>query len=120
MRATQSKRLDRTKWMLLLAVLALGIVPLLFGQNSPKVASIEPTSGKANDTLTLTGESLDKDSVAGVFLSDDKDDTKADVVEQSAAKIVVKVPQLKAGSYNVSVQVKDRILILPIKFSVTQ
>jgi hypothetical protein len=120
MRATKSKPLNRAKWMLVPAVLALGVVPLLFAQSSPKVASIDPMSGKVNDTLTLTGENLDKDNVVGVFLSDDKDDTKADVVQQAAAKIVVKVPQVKAGSYNVSVQVKDRILILPIKFSVTQ
>jgi hypothetical protein len=120
MRATQANWLVRSKWTLVAASFTLGIVPLLFAQSSPKVASIDPTSGKANDRLTLTGENLDKDNVANVFLSDDKDDTKADVVEQAAAKIVVKVPQVKAGSYNVSVQVKDRILILPLKFSVTQ
>jgi hypothetical protein len=120
MHPTQSQRLNRAKWMFAPAVLALGVVPLLFAQSSPKVASIDPMSGKVNDRLTLTGENLDKESVAGVFLSDDKDDTPADVVEQAAAKIVVKVPQIKAGSYNVSVQVKDRILILPLKFAVTQ
>ena len=120
MRADYTTRLTRGRWTLVVAVLALASVPLLFAQSSPKVASIDPMSGKMNDRLTLTGENLDKDNVVGVFLSDDKDDTKADVVEQAAGKIVVKVPQMKAGSYNVSIQVKDRILILPLKFSVTQ
>jgi len=62
----------------------------------------------------------DKDNVVGVFLSDDKDDFKATLLEQGGTKIVMKVPQTKAGGYNVSIQVKDRILILPIKFSVTE
>jgi len=32
----------------------------------------------------------------------------------------MKVPQVKAGPYNVSIQVKDRILILPVRFQVTE
>jgi IPT/TIG domain len=103
-----------------LALLALFLVPLLFAQDASKVTAVDPTSGKVNDDVTLTGENLDKDSVAAVFLSDDKDDFKATLVEQTADKIVMKVPQTKAGDYNVSIQVKDRILILPLKFSVTE
>lgn len=109
---------DRGKWAI--ALLAFFLVPLLFAQNSPKVATVDPVSGKVDDTVTLTGENLDKGNVVGVFLSDDKDDFKATLVDQSATKIVLKVPQTKAGGYNISIQVKDRILILPLKFSVTQ
>jgi IPT/TIG domain len=118
MRAMQNRWLRQSTWAV--ALLALFLVPLLFAQGSPKVTAVDPTSGKVNDTVTLTGESLDKDNVAGVFLSDDKDDYKATLVEQAAGKIVLKVPQTKAGGYNISIQVKDRILILPLKFSVTE
>ena len=112
------KRFGHAKWVL--ALLALFLVPLLLAQNPAKVTALDPTSGKVNDTVTLTGENLDKDNVVAVFLSDDKDDFKATMVEQAADKIVMKVPQTKAGGYNVSIQVKDRILILPLKFNVTE
>ena len=90
----------------------------IFAQAKPKVTSVEPASGKVNDTVTLTGESLDKDVVAAVFLSDDATDYKATLVEQEVAKIVLKVPDVKPGTYNVAIQVGDRILILPVRFKV--
>ena len=111
------------KWAV--ALLALFVVPLLFAQNSAKVTAMDPTTGKVNDTVTVTGENLGKDSVAEVNLSDDNDDFKATVVEQAAQKIVMKVPQVKAGRYSLSIEVHgssggDRILILPFRFEVTQ
>ena len=106
------------KWLGALAVLFL--VPLLFAQNAAKVTAIDPMSGKVNDSVTVTGENLGKDSVSAVFLSDAQDDFKATLVEQADNKILMKVPQVKAGPYNVSIQVKDRILILPVRFQVTE
>ena len=38
-----------------------------------------------------------------MFLSDDKSDYKAIIVEQADEKLVFKVPQVKAGPYNLSV-----------------
>jgi hypothetical protein len=114
----------QTRWLArgkgTLALLALFLVPVLFAQNAAKVTALDPTMGKVNDTVTITGENLGKDNVVGVFLSDDKDDFKATLVDQAANKIIMKVPQTKAGGYNISIQVKDRILILPLKFSVTE
>ena len=118
MRDSQVRWFARGKWTL--ALLALFFVPLLFAQNAAKVTALDPTMGKVNDTVTITGENLGKDNVVGVFLSDDKDDFKATLVDQVANKIVMKVPQTKAGGYNIAIQVKDRILILPLKFSVTE
>ena len=51
-----------------------------------------------------------------VFLSDDKQDFKATIVDQSEEKIVMKVPQVKSGNYNVSIQVGDKIFIKPLRF----
>ena len=85
-----------------------------------QVTSVDPSSGKVNDTITLAGENLGKGSVSAVFLSDDKDDYKATIVDQSADKIVAKVPQVKAGAYNVSIQVGDKLYIKPVKFRVEQ
>ena len=112
------RRASHGKWAV--ALLALFLVPLLFAQNATKVTAMEPSSGKVNDSVTVTGENLGKDNVVFVNLSDADNDFKATVVEQSSDKIVMKVPQVKAGGYNLSIQVKDRILILPLRFTVTE
>jgi hypothetical protein len=114
----QKKWSARLQWAI--ALLALSCLPLLFAQSTAKITAVDPTSGKVDDSVTLTGENLGTENVAAVFLSDDADDFKATLVEQADAKIVMKVPKTKVGSYNVSIQVKDRILILPLKFSVTE
>lgn len=89
-----------------------------FAQGAPRVTSVMPSSGKVNDSVTLTGQNLGKDSVSAVFLSDEKDDYKATVVEQGAERIIIKVPQVKPGNYNISVGVADKILIMPVRFTV--
>jgi IPT/TIG domain len=106
-----------------LACLGIPLVMVLsalagFGQGAPKVTSVEPTKGEINDAVTVIGENLGKGSVAGVFLSDDKNDYKSAVVNQSAEKILIKVPQVKPGDYNVSIQVGTRLYIEPVRFTV--
>lgn len=108
----------RTRFLFLAAAVLLA--PLIFAQSTPQVAGVEPASGKVNDTITLTGQNLGKESVSAVFLSDDKNDFKAAVVEQSAEKIVVKVPQVKSGRYNISIQVGDKLFIKPVRFTVDE
>ena len=122
--AKAGEALDRSnqhvrKILILLAAVAL-LCPLLVAQNTPQVAGVEPASGKVNDDVTVTGENLGKDTVSAVFLSDDKTDYKATVVEQTAAKIVMKVPQVKPGNYNISVQVGGNIFIKPVRFTVQE
>lgn len=102
----------------IIAMLVLSVAPHLPAQNSPKINMVDPATGKVNDNVTLTGQNLGKEAVSGVFLSDDKDDFKATLVEQENAKIVLKVPQVKSGGYNISIQEGDKILILPLRFTV--
>ena len=104
--------------VLIAVLLLLCLAPRAVGQNSPKITAVAPAAGKVNDSVTLTGENLGKDSVSAVFLSNDKDDFKATVIEQGSAKIVLKVPEVKSGGYNISIQEGDKILILPLKFTV--
>jgi hypothetical protein len=94
------------------------LTPFVLAQGSPKVTSVDPAMGKVNDTVSVIGENLGKGSVSAVFLSDDKNDSKASVVDQAAEKITIKVPQVKAGSYNISIQTGDKIMILPVRFEV--
>jgi hypothetical protein len=104
------------RWGVLAAAVLLA--PLVFAQGVPRVTGIEPASGKVNDSVTVKGENLDKSSVSAAFLSDDKSDYKATVVEQNPDKIVIKVPQVKSGDYNISIQAGNSIFIQPVRFKV--
>ena len=116
-----TKNSDRrrwTRWTFLAGVIVLAGVAI--AQNAPQITAIDPTSGKVNDTMIVSGSNLGKDAVASVYLSDDKNDYKATIVDQSDAKITVKVPQVKPGDYNVSLEVGNKLFIKPIKFKVEQ
>lgn len=106
----------RKRWVFLAGVILFS--SLAVAQNAPQVTGVDPASGKVNDTVTVSGNNLGKGSVSSVYLSDDKNDYKATIVEQSDDKITVKVPQVKPGDYNVSVQVGDKLFIKPVKFKV--
>lgn len=115
-------RINRwVKHSLWVAVIAIAVVaPMLLAQGSPKVTAIEPAAAKVNDDAIVSGENLDKSSVAAVLLSDDQADYKATLVNQAADKITIKIPQVKPGDYNVSIQVGNNILIQPLRFKVQE
>jgi hypothetical protein len=94
--------------------------PLIFAQSNPQVTGVDPPSGKVNDSVTVSGTNLEKSSVAAVYLSNDNDDFKATVTDQTAEKIVIKIPQVKSGVYRISVLVGDKILIKPVRFTVEE
>ncbi len=96
------------------------LAAVLFGEGTPRVTGIEPASGKVSDTATVMGENLGKGSISAVLLSDDKTDFKAAIVDQAADKVAIKVPDVKPGDYNVSIQVGNNIFIQPIRFKVQQ
>ncbi|HWP84673.1 MAG TPA: IPT/TIG domain-containing protein [Terriglobia bacterium] len=103
--------LQLVSFLVLLAAFALA-------QAGPKLTSVEPTTGKVGDSLTVIGEDLGKETVQGVLLSDEEKDYPAEVLEQTAQKIVFKVPEVRAGGYNVSLKVGNNIYIQPIRFTV--
>jgi len=115
---TDRGRNSHKRWVILAGVILAS--SLAIAQNSPQITGVDPASGKVNDTVTVSGNNLGKGSVSSVFLSDDKSDFKAAIVEQSDDKITVKVPQVKAGDYNVSLQVGDKLFIKPVKFKVQE
>ena len=115
---TERRRSLYKQWVFLAGVILFS--SLAVAQNAPQVTGVDPDSGKVNDTVTVSGSNLGKATVSSVYLSDDKNDYKATIVDQSDAKITMKVPQVKAGDYNVSVQVGDKLFIKPVKFKVEQ
>lgn len=66
-------------------------------QAMPRMTSVEPTSAKKGDVVAVTGENLDKDAVAKVYLTDGKNDTAVEVTEQSATSIKFKIPAAKVA-----------------------
>ena len=108
------------RMLTLTAFAALLVLPLRFtlAQSSPSVKAVDPTSGKVNDSISLEGENLGKGVVSAVYLSDDKSDYKAVIVQQASDKIVLKIPQVKPGDYNVSIQAGAAIYIQPVRFTV--
>ena len=105
--------------ILIAAFFVLALLPAAAQTNS-RITAVDPASGKVNDTITVTGDSLGKAAVSGVFLSDDQNDHKATIVDQETGKIVFKVPQVKPGDYNVSIQVGNSLLIQPVRFTVQE
>ena len=103
---------------LFVLAVVVSLTALVFAQGTPRVTAVEPSSGKVNDNVTVTGENLGKNTVSAAFLSDDKTDYRATLVEQSEGKIVMKVPQAKTGDYHVSLQVGNNIYIQPVRFTV--
>jgi hypothetical protein len=105
---------------ILVLAAALLLSSFAVAQNSPKITGVDPATGKVNDSVTVSGAGIGKDAVTAVFLSDDKSDYKAVIVTQAPDKIVMKIPQVKAGGYNVSIQVGNGILIEPVRFTVQE
>ena len=122
-RISQSRRAIYLGMTIALATIAILVAipsrPVL-AQDSPGITAVDPASGKVNDSITITGTSLGKGSISAVYLSDDKNDYKAAIVEQADTKIVLKVPQVKPGSYNVSIQKGNSIYIQPVRFTVEE
>jgi hypothetical protein len=112
------RKVRSTKWIFLAGLILFS--SLAVAQNSPQVTAVDPALGKVNDTITVSGSNVGKDAVSAVYLSDDKNDYKSTIVDQSSDKITMKVPQVKAGSYNISLQVGDKLFIKPVKFKVEE
>jgi hypothetical protein len=60
---------------------------------SPRITAVDPSNGKVGDVISITGENLQKEMVAKVYLTDGTNDTPVDVVtEQTATSIKFKIP----------------------------
>jgi hypothetical protein len=112
------------KTLLRLALCAAALAIVAFAQDSPRMKSVEPTSGKAGDEMTVSGENLDKKFVKEVYLTDGKTDLKMEVTSQEAEAIKAKVPAgAKPGRYSLMVLTAEKtpkLVEQPVKFTVEQ
>jgi hypothetical protein len=96
-----------------------------YGQQAmPRMVSVEPQNGKAGDVIAVTGENLQKDVVAKVYLTDGKNDTVVDILDQNATGIKFKIPvKISAGRLALMVLTagKDAKLIeQPVKLQIDE
>jgi hypothetical protein len=104
-------------------LLALALPQALSAQGAmPKMSTVEPSTGKAGDELTVAGENLDKGNVAEIYLTDGKVDVKLPLVSQAATALKFKVPaDAKSGRWSLMLLTtgKDPKLIeQPVKVTI--
>ena len=64
---------DKKMRLSLITFVLLGAGIAAFGQQAmPRMTSVDPLNGKIGDVIAVTGENLQKDAVAKVFLTDGK------------------------------------------------
>jgi len=61
-------------------------------QPMPRMVTVDPQNGKAGDVIVATGENLQKEAVAKVFLTDGTHDLACEMLEQTATAIKFKIP----------------------------
>jgi hypothetical protein len=107
---------------LAMLVISATLLTILAHSGTPgatfRITAVEPATVNVGNTITLKGENLNQDNVSGVFVSNASDDFPARIVSQMGARIVVQIPKVKAGDYNISIQVKRDVLIQPIRLTV--
>lgn len=77
--------------VLFLAVLVRGIGNYPFW-SLPQVTAVDPPTGMPGDILTMLGRDLGRTRVAEVYLTDGKNNWKAEIVHQSARDIRFRMP----------------------------
>lgn len=105
-----------------LILCAAALATLTFAQESPRMKSVEPASGKAGDELTVSGENLDAKFVKEVYLTDGKTDFKLQVIQQTAESVKVKISdKVKPGRYSLMVLTAEKtpkLIEQPVKCTV--
>jgi hypothetical protein len=100
----------------------IGAALLLAQAAVPQMKSVEPDTAKTGDLLTVTGENLDKANVADVFLTDGKNDFKAEITAQEAGSLKMKVPaSAKPGRLALMVLTKGKepkLIEQPVKVTI--
>ena len=103
-------------------LLAAGLAA--WGQQAmPRMTSVEPQNGKVGDVLVVTGENLQKDAVAKVYLTDGKHDVECTITEQTDTTIKITIPAKATGRLAVMVLTtgKDaKYIEQPVKVQIDQ
>jgi IPT/TIG domain len=83
------------KFLVLPVLLAAFVLPALLSAAdslTPQIRLVEPVTAQAGDTVKVVGENLGPASVAALYLTDGKNDTKVEIIEATSTSIAFKVP----------------------------
>jgi siroheme synthase (precorrin-2 oxidase/ferrochelatase) len=93
-------------------------------QVSPRMTSAEPQNGKRGDVIAVTGENLQKDQVAKVYLTDGKNDVLVEVTEQTATTLKFRIPvKIDAGRLALMVLTagkEPKLIEQPVKVTIDE
>ena len=85
-------------WFIALSLISASALSAF--QGVPRCTAVDPETAKTGDTVNVTCENLGKASFADVFLTDEKDDIKVTVMDHTADKLRIQVPNVKPGRYH--------------------
>jgi hypothetical protein len=104
---------------------ALALVAACLGayaqQVAPNVDTVEPANGKIGVEVTATGQNLQKELVAKLYLTDGKNDLQVEVTQQTATTIKFKIPAKATGRMALMVLTGDKepkLMELPVKLTI--
>jgi hypothetical protein len=94
-------------------------------QVMPRMTSVDPLNGKQGDVIVVSGENLQKDTVAKVFLTDGKNDIPVEVMEQTATSIKFKIPAKATAGTRLTLMVltsgkEAKYIEQPVKVSIDE
>ena len=99
------------KYPLAIAIFFALAVPIrLIGQSTiPQMQKVDPASGRTGDVVAVTGDNLDQDTVAALYLTDGKEDVKVEITEQTTTVIKFRIPaNAKTGRLMLMVLTKGK------------
>jgi hypothetical protein len=96
--------------------------PLHAQATMPRMNTVEPASGAIGDVLTVTGDNLDQDNVAALYLTDGKSDVKVAITEQTDTSIKFKIPpEARTGRFALMVLTRGKdpkLIEEPVKVTI--
>ena len=106
----------------LIAVLLISCAALLAFQGQPRCTAVDPDTAKTGDTVNATCENVNKTTVADMYLTDGKDDTKVAVMEHTDDKVKFQVPRIKPGRYHLAFLTANKASMIeqPVALTVEQ
>ncbi len=109
----------------IMSVLIAAMLVVYAQQSMPRMSTVDPGNGKAGDVITVAGENLEKTQVAKVYLTDGKNDSEVEIVEQTGTSIKFKIPAKAAAGQRLALMVlttgKDaKLMEQPVKIQIDE
>jgi hypothetical protein len=102
-------------------ILLIATLALCAQEAMPRMSTVDPSSAKVGDVVTVTGENLDKANVAKVYLTDQKVDLTCEVTSQTATEIKLKIPAKATGRMALMILTngkEQKLIEQPVKLTV--